>query len=295
MTPFRYGVVRTGQFLGLRFTGHHAGQAAKEARLLREAEEILGRLCWQDVEDVEELGTEYWMLRKLSKESEEMDDRINRAEAALRTSQSQRSVLLEKVTEDTQDLVAERERILVQIARLADQRSDILREARSVKRRHDGIKAKLEVLMTQGGRHTPEFTRSRELLHELKRRFHKMRSRRDEIAAQVESNERRVGKIEIEIDARRQGLREEEVDSYQDLGQANRDVTNGRAKLRTIESQMADLFSEIGRFLSTSPHLPECRGAVRPRRGFVGQVRALRASIGLNNRLAGQHGTSTEE
>ena len=50
MTRSRYLLARIAQSFGLSFTGRYASNAASELHLLREAEEMLGRLCWRDLD-----------------------------------------------------------------------------------------------------------------------------------------------------------------------------------------------------------------------------------------------------
>ena len=95
MTRFRYFVWRLGQTFGISMAGRHASHAASELHLLREAEEILGRLCWEDIEEVEELSVEYWNLRKLDKAYNELDRRIDSASTTLQQSHDERANLLE--------------------------------------------------------------------------------------------------------------------------------------------------------------------------------------------------------
>ena len=68
MTQTRYLLWRLAQTFGIAMRQRHATNAAAEMHLLREAEEVLGRLAWEDAEQIEELSVEYWSLRKLSKQ-----------------------------------------------------------------------------------------------------------------------------------------------------------------------------------------------------------------------------------
>ena len=68
MTQTRYLLWRLAQTFGIAMRQRHATNAAAEMHLLREAEEVLGRLAWEDAEQIEKLSVEYWSLRKLSKQ-----------------------------------------------------------------------------------------------------------------------------------------------------------------------------------------------------------------------------------
>jgi chromosome segregation ATPase len=196
--------------------------------------------------------------------------------------------MLEKVADDTQDLVAEREKLIEKTERLAAERDVILHEARLVKRRHDGIKAKLEVLAAEGGGSAELVESSRQEMVELKGQFSELRTKRDELAGRIEVLDRQVDALDVRIEARRGEMREEALDSYQDIGKANRNISQSRAELGLLENEMITLFCEIGRYLSIHAKAPSCAAAVKPHRALVAQMLALRTSITLNNRLAGR-------
>ena len=150
MTHFRYFAWRIAKTFGISMSRHHASHAAAELHLLREADEILGRMSWKDTEELKELSVEYWNLRKLTNQYDELSVIVSSANVDLQRSHEQRAELLEMVVDSTKDFVVERESLIDKSERLGAEREAILGEARSVKRRHDGIKAKLEVLAGEG-------------------------------------------------------------------------------------------------------------------------------------------------
>ena len=199
MTRSRYLAFRVAQAFGIRLTARHVGNAATELHLLREAEEILGGLCWRDLENFEDLSVEYWNLRKLDKEQVELSTQIASASDVLQQSHDQRAELLEKVVECTKDLVADRENLIEKSERLGAERELILREARAVKRRHDGLKAKLEVLTEEDGQlETINNTKSE--ISELKTRFGTLRTRRDELTERLKELDSSIKRIDEQIE-----------------------------------------------------------------------------------------------
>lgn len=288
MTRFRYLVWRTGQTFGISFTGRHASHAAAEMHLLREAEEILGRLCWEDIEDIEELSVEYWNLRKLARRYDDLADRINNANATLQQSHDERASLLEMVVDSTKELVVKRDDLIERSERLATEHESILDEARSVKRRHDGLKAKLEVLAGEGAQPTPDVYESKDELLQLKRRFKELRELRDDLTQRIESVDGEIESLDSRIEKRREEMRDEAFGSYQNIGKANRDISQTRAELGLLDKEMIALFSEIGRYISVHYAHPTVANVVRKNRSLVTQMAALRMSIQLNNKLAGR-------
>ena len=293
MIRSRYLALRVGQAFGIRFAGRHASNAAAELHLLREAEEMLGRLCWRDLEEIEDLSVEYWNLRKLDKEEVDLSGQISGASQILQQSHDQRADLLEKVVESSKDLVAEREGLIEKSERLGSERDLILREARAVKRRHDGLKAKLEVLTEEKG-DSEELEDTKSEISELKKRFGSLRTRRDQLAGRIEKIDNSISEIDGRIETRRKDIREEAFGSYQSIGKANREISTNRAELGVIEKEMSSLFSEIGRYLSMNHSHPDIQPVLKTSRPLVNQMKALRSSINLNNILAGREATLTE-
>ena len=78
MTTSRYLIARIGLAFGIQRRQRRMAEAASETHLLREAEQILGERIWENVEAVEELGIEYWNLRRLYAERERLRKEIDR-------------------------------------------------------------------------------------------------------------------------------------------------------------------------------------------------------------------------
>lgn len=287
MTTSRYIIARIAQAFGIVFRSHHATNAAAELHLLREAEEILGRLAWKDIENIEDLSVEYWNLRKLDKEHTELTQELQAASGILQQSHDERAGLMEKVAESTKDLVAERESLVDKSERLNSERDMVLGEARAVKRRHDGLKAKLDVL-TEEAAETDEISDTTEDLNELKKRFKVLRTRRDKLGARIEEIDASIEDLDERIENRRKSMREEALGSFQNIGKANRNISTSRAELGNVENEMISLFSEIGRYLCAHADDGECRDILKPHRPLLGQIKALRISINCNNKLAGR-------
>ena len=288
MTQTKYLLWRIAQTFGIAMRQRHATRAAAEMHLLREAEEILGRLAWEDAETIEDLSVEYWSLRKLSKQYDELSGRIDSANVNLQKSHHQREELLGAVVDSTKDLVAERNKLVETNERLNVERETVLAEARTVKRRHSGIKAKLEVLVGEGSQASSEVDASKKELLALKRTFKGLRDRRDEVSVKISNIESELKELETRIESRRSEMRDEALGNYQNIGKANRDISNDRAELGSLENEMIALYSEIGRYILAHRRDPNVSSVAAKHRSLTNQMSALRVSINLNNRLSGR-------
>ncbi|MDE0594709.1 MAG: hypothetical protein OSB65_05630 [Roseibacillus sp.] len=288
MTRTRYLLWRIGQNFGISLNQRHATNAASELHLLREAEEILGRLCWNDAEKIEELSVEYWKLRTLTKKHDDLAHKIDSANDSLQKSHDQRSELLGLVVDSTKELVAERETLNAKSERLGSEREVILADARSVKRLHDGIKAKLDFLISESGTHTPEVEESKKELLNLKRRFKSLREQRDTLTVKIDNINKEIQDLDKRINKRRGDMRDEAFGSYQNIGQTNRDISSTRSEFGTLENEMVLLFAEIGRYIIANHPHPTVAEIVSKNRSLVNQMAALRISINLNTQLSGR-------
>ena len=172
--------------------------------------------------------------------------------------------------------------------RLRSEHEVVISEARSIRRQHEGIKAKLEVLMAEGSGDTPEIAASKEELLHLKNKFKSLRERRDAVLTEIEAAERSLKDLEIQIETKRTSIRGETLGSYQNLGKANRDLSHNRLELNSLEGQMNGFFAEIGRYILARYRDPALAEVASRHHGLIKQISALGLSIRLNRRLAGE-------
>ncbi len=288
MTQTRYFIWRTAQTFGIAMRRRHATHAAAEFHLFREAEEVLGQLAWAETEHIDELSVEYWSLRRMSMKQKELVSEIEVANGDLQKSQDQRAELLGIVVDRTKLLVEEREEMKEAGERLRSEHDVLISDARSIRRHHEGIKAKLEVLIAEGPGDTPEIAASKKELLKLKKNFKSLRERRDAVVAEIESSDRSLNDMESRIETKRSSIRGEALGSYQNLGKANRDLSQTRLELNSLEGQMNGFFAEVGRYIVARHREPALSKITSRHHGLIKQISALGLSIRLNRRLAGE-------
>ena len=286
MTTTRYILARFAQAFGVNRRQRRMAEAASEMHLLREAEQVLGQSVWEQVEEVEELGVEYWNLRKLIKERDEIRGKLEDCEAILADAHEQRSTLLGAKSDSQSDLEAERAELLANLEKLSRDRDSVIQQAREIRRIYDGLKMKLEVLQREGTSEAIEKTKAR--MVELKVRFTELKQERDLVAASIAEGDAKVDAIDSELAEERQKHRAEASVAFQQIGQTNRDISSLKAQLGLIDTQMRQLFSEIGRHVSRNAFVnDQCRTAAKGHIPMIDVMRALRKSVAMNHRLAG--------
>lgn len=289
MTPAKFFVARVAQAFGIHRKTKRMSDAANEMHLLRDAETVLGAAVWERVENIEELSVEYWNLRRLVKERAEIRARVAACHEQLEIAHSERSSLLNSQSEPQQDLIAERQAIMAKLEKLARERDEVVARARDVRRAYDGLKMKLEVLSNEGNGGSQELTNVREKLEGLKSKFAELKQQRAKVAEEIEEGDAELDEMDARLAEHRQLRREQASGAFQIIVEANREISTHRAELGLIETQISQLYSEVGRYVSRNRHRnAACAEASKDHRAMIEIMRCLRASVSMNHRLAGQ-------
>ena len=287
MTTTRYLLCRFALVFGYARKNIRMGDAAGEMHLLKEAEAHLGEAVWKKVEDIEALSVEYWNLRKLTKERDRVAKNLVVCQNELAQAHAERANLLGVATEPFQDLIDERKRVLDDLEELARERDMIVARAREIRRSYDGIKTKQEVLEKEGN-HTPEvLEKTNEKLIQLKKEFTRLKGERETVAGKITNGDARIDAIDADILDRKKARRGKASEAFQHIGDANQEMSTLRAEVGLLNTQMRQLYSEIGRHVSRHAGKdPECTKATKQHHGMVEVMRALRHSIQMNHKLA---------
>jgi chromosome segregation ATPase len=287
MTSTRYYMARFAQAFGYYRKNQRMADAASEMHLLREAETQLGCAVWEKVEGIEALSVEYWNLRKFTKELEETRRKLGDGLSRLDKAHEERASLLNSTPELHQELLDERTALLAELEQLAQRRDEIVAEAREVRRSYDGLKMKFEVLVKEAENQTG-IDEVKFRLTALKDRFSDLKQQRIDIGSRIEKGDALVDRVEERLDEKRVARRAHASEAFVVIGEGNKEVSVLRAEESLLDTQMRQLYAEIGRYVSRhAPIDPACAAAAAKHRGLVDVMRALRRSIALNHLLAG--------
>ena len=289
MTSTKYLVCLVAQAFGYRQKNTRMAEAAEELHLLKEAESHLGKALWENVEGIEALSIEYWNLRKLTKERERVAGELEIRQKKLAEAHQERVGLFGISNEPYQKLLEERLTILSSLEALAKQRDLIVAKAGQLRRAHDGAKTKEEVLTKEGISTEKDFSAITQKLLKLKAQFAELNAERQKVAAKITEGDIKIDTIDTEILKRKKERRAQASEAFQHIGDANQDISFLRAELGVIDTQMRQLYTEIGKYISRNPKDPECRKASKEMQWLVDVMSALRKSILLNHKLSGNH------
>jgi len=289
MTSTQYLVCLVAQAFGYRRKNIRMSEAAEEMHLLKEAESHLGKAMWENVEGIEALSIEYWNLRKLIKERDRVTTELEIRQQQLAVAHQERAGLLGISDEPYEDLLNERLTILNSLEELARQRDLIVAKARDIRRTYDGIKTKEEVLAKEGVSDEKDFSAITHRLVSLKAQFAELKAERQKVAAKIAEGDAKVDTIDMEILRRKKERRAKASEAFQHIGDANQEISTLRAELGVLDTQMRQLYTEIGKFISRNSTNAECRKASKEMQWLVDVMGALRKSILFNHKLSGNN------
>lgn len=291
MTPTGYYIARLAQAFGMFRRAQRMSDAAGEMHLLREAEAVLGSMVWEEVQDLEPVAVEYWNLRKLVKEREQVRLRIADCEQRLALAHDERARLLGAIPETNQELVDRRTTLLDELEELSVRRDLVVAEAREVRRAFEGMRMKLEFVSNEPGETAEKEERIRAVnarLAELKQRFEELKTERAELARSLEKGDALVDEVDARLADLRLARREEASVAFAAIGEGNKEISTLRVECSLLDTQMRQLYAEIGRYVSRNHgRSAACQAATQSCTGLVEVMRALRRSIAYNHRLAG--------
>lgn len=286
MTLSKYLALRLAIHFGYTRKNVRIGNVASESMLLKEAETFLGEAVWEKIDQIEELSMEYWNLRKLNQEYQRISMEIQQFQSELDKTHEIRAGLLKNINEPIHDLSKQRLEVISTIDQLTRKRDRITARVAEAQRNHDGLKVKIEVLSKEGNK-----------LVEVEKTTQRLESSRAEIAAVLAEKENNVAAIndansrlriiDEQISDQKNHGKSKAMETSQNIGDTNQQISTRRAQLNTIISQMRQLYLEIGRYMSRhSKTNPQCRKICRDLRGLIDVMAALQRSIYYNSRLA---------
>ena len=149
MNRFDYATRSIAARFGVVAPRHYLRNATEETILLKEAEVLVGKMAWRDLEAVDELTAEYWRLRQLDAEERKLQELLETSRAEHERVQDlatkPETVFSAKLDEVQARLEAEREVLTVRLQALQDE----IKEAERLRKRFNGLKLKLTVLKAE--------------------------------------------------------------------------------------------------------------------------------------------------
>lgn len=286
MNAFGYIVRRVLWQFGLKRAKKRWEVANRELQILKEAEDLLGKVAWREAGEVEELTGEFWQLRNIENQEEKLTAEL---EAVRRENEALEDKIFD-VTDDLHDevdaLVAKREKVAEEVDRYLQEIEDIRELAAEIRRRFEGYKVKYRVLKEQGD-DSAQLEEIQSILQELRDEFNQRKEQTLERNQQVERIEARLLEIDEEIQGKRAEISRRTAKVSIAIGENSKRLADLMAQLGAFERERKDLQSKIGLYLSANPDTtPATRKATERHMDLISKINYFRKSIQYNQRLA---------
>ncbi|NCF90568.1 MAG: hypothetical protein GWQ05_06345 [Verrucomicrobiaceae bacterium] len=286
MNAFGYVYRRVLWQFGIKRVKKRWEIANKELQVLKEAEDLLGRVAWREADDVDELTGEFWQLRNIEGQEQELENEIERLTDENEGLEDEIFDLTEDLHEEIDQLVEQRNEVAEDVDQYLLEIEEIREEAAEIRRRFDGHKVKYKVLKEQNGSEE-DLENIQGVLKELREQFNERKDLTISRNEQIESVETRLLLVDEAIHAKRTEIGQKTAKISQKIGENSKRLADCMAKLGAYERERSDLQSKIGLYLSANPTgTPGLRKATQKHMDLVGRINYFRKSIQYNQRLA---------
>ena len=286
MNAFGYVYRRVLWQFGIKRVKKRWEMANKELQVLKEAEDLLGRVAWREADEVEELTGEFWQLRNIEGQEKELEDEIERLTEENEGLEDQIFDLTEDLHDEIDQLVEQRNEVAEDVDQYLLEIEEIREEAAEIRRRFDGHKVKYKVLKEQSGSEE-ELEHIQGVLKDLREQFNERKELTISRNEQIEAVEARLIQVDETIHAKRSEIGLKTARISQKIGENSKRLADYMAKLGAYERERSELQSKIGLYLSANPTgTPALRKATAKHMDLVGRINYFRKSIQYNQRLA---------
>lgn len=287
MNRLEYLARKAAAKLGVVAPRLYLRNATEESILLKEAETLIGKMAWRELENVEELTNEYWRIRQLDAEQKKLEEEVEvateemkRIQEAANTPETQFSVQLQRIGGL---LESEREKLTEKLKAM----QDLIHAAENVRKKFNGLKLKLSVLKGESA-DEPTLENVRQELQETKTKYGDMAREVENLRGEVKLVERKIKAIESEMDNLRGRISLRERNLTREVSDAGRRLMELNSRLGLLGSEKSELFATIGRILRVGRESGSeaYRDVLEQFAPIIQQAHALSKSIEFNRRLA---------
>ena len=287
MNRFQFILRRAAARFGLVAPRYYLRAATEESLMLKEAEILIGKIAWRELESVDELTNEYWRIRQLDSEQAKLEVKLEEAKAAMRQVQGEADspeTIFTAQLEEVQARLENERNLLANKLKLLQSK---IQEAELVRKKFNGLKLKLTVLK---GEDAPEdsLAKVRDGLQATKQAYADLARDVENLRSEIVLQEEKVSAIESEEAGLLSRLSHRERNLTRNISDVSRKLIESNARMGVLESEKSELFSTIGRLLRTERDSESTayRDVIHKFRPIIARARALATSIEFNRRLA---------
>ncbi len=287
MTKSKFKIAMLLKKFGIQKKQKRLNDAAVEIQLLRQAEDILGRSVWKNLEGIDKYKVNYWDLKKMHLKKDEIEVKVDEIELQIKQLKKKKEHQFEQTNNDgDNDLQKMYTKQNDRVAQIKEELKGITKIADNIRRLHDGTVLKLQTLKKEGA--SEDLLHNEELsLIKLKQKFADLKEKKVERDQNLVNQSAVLKKIETSINAKKSNYRNEATENYGIIGKANKALSTYRSQLGLLEGKLIEHYAEIGNHISKEHFTnSQCREATKDKAGLCKIIRALRESIELNYDLS---------
>ena len=286
MNSFGYLFHQFAARFGLVSTRSYLRNATEEAVLLAEAQVLLGKLAWKDLEDVDDISTEYWNLRELQREQDSTQTKLSdftKSQNALMEEPNEAPDVLTNESFQLEESI--RENRSTYLDSLAEIQQEIGKSNKLYKR-FNGLKLKLNVLKNEGADEA-DLAKIRDQLRETRDEYSSLSrviAKKKEAASVIEEQ---GNELQDKAAKNREQITDHHRRRTRNIAENSKTIVEFSARIEQIEKKKRELQKDIGKFLCHNCGKQEDLAAVTKKFSpLLGRIRSLMESIRLNYRLA---------
>ncbi len=274
--------------IGLSFKQKRLIEGAQELRLLKEAEEILGRSVWTKVKEIDLYRDSYLNINHLLKEKVVHQDKIREIKAELEEIKVAHDLQLKSQTNPEHHNKDEFDKQKIVLEKLKTEQAEISKSAASIKLRFDQSVSRLQTLMSQAvDINQDEVSAEKVNIERLKNEFESLKNKKTQVDQNLVKENAEFRRLSDILLGAKNSYQSMISTNYETLGKVNKALSTHFSQIGHIDSQIIQNYGQIGQGISNSWQTnPECKVIVKHKLVLCKIMIALRKSINLNQILA---------
>jgi len=290
MNAFGYFLHRLGARLGLGNERHRWTAINRETQILSEAEDLLGRLAWPDVKDLDELSGEYWQIRDIEQQQQALRQQSQDADERNESLKEQLHAMEEAADQRFQSLRARKSKRMEEALVLMHDIEEIKGWKEETKKKFLNLQSKIELMQRLGqadDQISGEVEKTESALARLKEQFSGDLTDIKAKTDQIEAVEKEVASLDQELTDGKARLKQDTLEITAEIGRLSKQIADLSARIGSLENTKSGFYFTVGHFLSN--HIdardPEIFHVLRKHRQLVSRILYYRRSIAFNQQL----------
>lgn len=286
MTKRRFIIASLLKKIGISLRQKRLVDAASELRLLRDAEEILGRSIWTKVKDIEQYKNNYLNISNLLEEKNTYQTKIQDIRSKLDDIRRNQE---SKFKDDNSSEINLEELYEMQksvVDKIKSEQSDISIVAANIKKIFDQSVSSLQAIMNEGN-NKAELSAEKAKIEQLKNKFADLKEKKIISDENLAKETAILSKISDSLKGKKNTDNDSIANNYEIMGKANKALSSYYSKIGFLDNHILLNYNQIGQNISNEWQTnSQCKEAVKSKLMLCKIIKALRRSIDFNTILA---------